>query len=414
MAVDASNLVLPRFASDDATADITPPTSSLRDTGWVGGATPDRPAAEHMNWLMRQNYEAHLAWRDILWYGASDTWAAQDPDLGGVADVGVRDILVATPLGLIIAVGDNGAISSSPDGETWTQRKAGVALGDLYGLATDGSIVLAVGGATGASAAVFSSSDGTTWTDRSSFIPATPDGGFKGIVWDGVNNLWLACTGDEQFYSNPFPTSQSWTLRKDIGSGGLYTRLAHNPTTGKTIGCSTTNSLAQVTTDGITWDNLNPLISGDTGYEDVQYANVNGVHTWMMAGRNTTAPTNQAMLALSIDDGVTWTALMGTTGFALGTHANAAAFSIGYSPVLKHWLVHSRADVGADALRALSPGDEDSISLRNFPPVMTDYANRVHAIRYVDLDTDRKNHYWLLGASADSNEAILKSGSPVI
>lgn len=420
MAVDVNNLVLPRFASDDGTADITEPSSGLKDTGWVGGATPDRPGAQHMNWLMRQNYEAHVAWRDILWYAASDTWTAHDSAFSGSSDGDIQAFLVMHNLGLILAAGKisttTGYISSSTDGETWTSRLGAIADGAFYGMATDGTTILAVGGTNGASPKAYSSTNGTAWTDRSGFIPGTPDAAFRGVAYDGVNGLWLACTGGEQFYSTPNPTTTNWTLRKDLAVGALYTRMAHNPSSGKTIACSTANNIAQVTTDGVTWADLTTGIANQDEYVDIQYANVNGAHTWVMAGRIPTGGSGgRAMLALSTDDGVTWAALDVDTGFAFGDGGgNAQSYSIGYSPVLKHWLTFSRNHALVGAMHAFSPGDGDSVSVRNFPPVMTDFDERVYALQYVDLDSDRKNHYWLAGADADSDEMILKSGNPVI
>ena len=78
------------------------------------------------------------------------------------------------------AVGGDGAILTSPDGVTWTQRNSDPTYG-LYAVAWNGSIFAAVGGQYNtlyARPVILTSADGITWTRRN-----TEDAGAFGTLW---------------------------------------------------------------------------------------------------------------------------------------------------------------------------------------------------------------------------------------
>jgi hypothetical protein len=65
--------------------------------------------------------------------------------------------------GLFVAVGDGGAILTSPDGVTWTPRTSGTS-NTLFGVTYGNGLFVAVGDG----GAILTSPDGVNWTPRTS------------------------------------------------------------------------------------------------------------------------------------------------------------------------------------------------------------------------------------------------------
>jgi hypothetical protein len=75
----------------------------------------------------------------------------------------LNDVAYASTQGLFVAVGDGGAIVTSPDGVAWTQQGSPTAV-NLHGVAAGTAALVAVGdGGT-----ILTSLDGVAWTQRSS------------------------------------------------------------------------------------------------------------------------------------------------------------------------------------------------------------------------------------------------------
>ncbi|MEN9813273.1 MAG: hypothetical protein RL479_1959, partial [Verrucomicrobiota bacterium] len=80
----------------------------------------------------------------------------------------------------LVVVGQAGTVLTSPDGFTWTSIVSGIPEG-LRGVAASASLAVAVGGQT--TGRIFTSPDAVTWTEA---ILATPAGPLRGIAYDGT------------------------------------------------------------------------------------------------------------------------------------------------------------------------------------------------------------------------------------
>jgi hypothetical protein len=116
---------------------------------------------------------------------------------------------VAWTTNQFVAVGDAGTIVTSPDGTTWTSQSG--ASGDLYGVAGNASIIVAVG------AGVFTSPTGVTWTPRNSAIGSPA----RAVVWSGTQFL---AVGPALVLGNVQTSfdGTSWTARQTGHSTVLY------------------------------------------------------------------------------------------------------------------------------------------------------------------------------------------------
>jgi hypothetical protein len=87
--------------------------------------------------------------------------------------------------GQFVAVGNNGTVKTSPDGETWTLRTTGLdADMNMRSVAWNGSVLTAVGrDADTEKPLVLVSSDGSSWTQRS--MAALPDFDLYAVEWTG-------------------------------------------------------------------------------------------------------------------------------------------------------------------------------------------------------------------------------------
>jgi hypothetical protein len=120
--------------------------------------------------------------------GENDWTAASS--LGGAQEL--NDVAINTA-GLYVAVGQNGWIATSADGDTWTQRTPAGGFADtFYSVAWNGSVFVIVGD----DGQIQTSPDGVTWTQR------TPSSGFTGdfyrVRWDGTRVVAVGSGGEIQ------------------------------------------------------------------------------------------------------------------------------------------------------------------------------------------------------------------------
>lgn len=415
--------VLPRWASDDSVADIVEPTGGKKDLGWVGGATPDRPPAQFMNWLRRRNYDAHAQWRESLWYAAADAWTVHDSQLHLASGTLINNsgaMILRKDLGVALAaMGGSGRtyVATTTDGETWTLRDSVVAANsDPGGVATDGNLILVTGGTTDAAKFIRSSTDSTTWASQTANFTPTCNG-LETVLFDPIGNRWIVFekSGDDVFSAIDPTTAAAWTKRADLASNNA--RAAVNPFTGKIIASATDGTLSVSTNGGANWAVLTHGFEATftTVIGAIEYARQDGLDVWVLSGR-TTSPRESAWL-YSTDDGVTWSRASFADGYPSYSINDpvgptlADAHTAFYSPVLKHWLFCERNSTLSFRVYAGQPGIPSSWSLRTFASP-TGFISAVDVGKWVDLDPNRTNQFWLLIANANRSESAVKSRNP--
>lgn len=106
-------------------------------------------------------------------------------DRGNVTGGSFRSVAYSSALSMFVAVGDNGAIASSPDGVAWTDRTTGAAdFRDIVWDAEHGYFL-----ACGNSAQVFRSSNGTSWTNLG--LGGTLSDDFTSLATDGGGTVYM-------------------------------------------------------------------------------------------------------------------------------------------------------------------------------------------------------------------------------
>ena len=86
-----------------------------------------------------------------------------------------------------VAIGEEGAITTSPDAVTWTQHSSPLPV-SLHALSWNGSILAAVGD----EGAIVTSTDGTLWIKRDSPVAIS----LRSIVWTGARFVAAGEGGD--------------------------------------------------------------------------------------------------------------------------------------------------------------------------------------------------------------------------
>jgi hypothetical protein len=178
------------LATSDDGLDWTTHTSSV-------GAFELFAVAQHDNILVAVG-SSHTG-ALVLFSSTGDAWTPASLPNG--AGNGLYDVTFAA--GLFVAVGQNGALLTSPDGVSWTLKDVGVTA-DLRSVRYDGTRFLAVGG----DHTVLTSRDGVAWTmlgGRPSITAlwdvAYADGRFvavgelAGIWWSTDGASWTAASG---------------------------------------------------------------------------------------------------------------------------------------------------------------------------------------------------------------------------
>lgn len=219
----------------------------------------------------------------------------------------VKDLasgLVGGSVGFLASGTGNGNLAQSTTGGiSWTLTGSGIVPTSSVLCYAD-SLSLWV--AAGASGAISTSPDGTTWTTRTT--PAAwilNSGGAKRVVWNGSLFVILPLNTYSKFLTSP--DGVTWTER--TVTSATWTGLAYSPTDGIWMACATTTGAVWKSTNGTAWT--------DTGVSLGFTLNDLAVNKslWVAA----TSLGYLGGVAWSIDQGATWNAV------AVGNHRLATA-----------------------------------------------------------------------------------------
>jgi hypothetical protein len=143
---------------------------------------------------------------------------------------------------LFVAVGDAGAVMSSPDAQTWTNRTAAASL-DWQGVCAGSGVFVAVA-QSGTGNRVMTSDDGITWTSRTSAADdswisvAYGNGAFVAVAWAGAGTRIMSSSDKGVTWTARTPPSTEAFNGVTYG-GGLFTAIG--------------SSVIMTSPDGITW-----------------------------------------------------------------------------------------------------------------------------------------------------------------
>lgn len=250
-----------------------------------GGRAASSPNG--LNWTQR-NLDAAGLWEAVTWSPNLGLFCAvaNEPGAGvaistspdgitwtnrvsPIADRRFLDVAWNSDLGLFAAVGIPGNVITSPDGINWTDRGVTIA-GPLEGIASglisgvSGFVAVAGNSATQAQRAM-TSTDGIIWSPR-----ATPNVNhhWQGVAYSPDLNIWVAVGGSSQVPLTDkimsSPNGITWTIRPnpktDVSNFrgiawspelGMFIAVMDNTGTGNTAGRK-----FMFSTDGITWNFL--------------------------------------------------------------------------------------------------------------------------------------------------------------
>jgi hypothetical protein len=196
---------------------------------------------------------------------------------------------VAYGNGMLLIVGENGVIITSPDGITWTTRTSGTSI-HLYGVAYGNGMFVAVGGLAGGG--IITSPDGITWTTRAAGTSKTP----QNIVYG--NGMFVTVGGDGNILTSP--NGITWTERTSGTSKVLY-GIAYGNGMFVAVG-DLAGGVIITSPDGITWTTRT---SGTSNTRGVAYGN--GLFVVVGYGGN----------IITSPDGITWTTRAAGTSYYL-------------------------------------------------------------------------------------------------
>ena len=168
---------------------------------------------------------------------------------------GTSEYLTSTTYGndTFVAVGDNGAIITSPDGVTWTSQISGYP-NNLYGITYGNNIFVAVGEGN-----TLTSPDGVTWTPQA----AGAFTNFFAITYG--NNTFVKVGGNGTILTSP--DTVTWTLRSS-GTNQNLNGVTYGNDTFVAVGY---NGTITTSPDGVTWT---PQASGtDYQLSGITYGN---------------------------------------------------------------------------------------------------------------------------------------------
>lgn len=239
-----------------------------------------------------------------------------------------------TQFAAVGGIGSFGAILTSPDGITWTQRMTS-STSTLTGVVWSGTQFVAVGSL----GAIFTSANGMAWTSRSS---GTTDY-LSGVVWSGTQYVAVGSSYDNsRDYSNyatilTSPDGVTWTRRASIPNCVLR-RVAWSGAQYVAVGWlwsgSSVSNFIFTSPDGVVWTSRPPGLA----------ARLNGVvwggSQFVIAGAGSvlTSPDGVAWTLRSagteILNSVTWS---GTNYVAVGMNGAILISRDGVSWTPHHW-----------------------------------------------------------------------------
>jgi hypothetical protein len=207
--------------------------------------------------------------------------------------------------GLFVAGGYYGDLSTSPDGITWTVRTSGFGDNVIWGVTYGDGLYVAVG----QSGTLTTSPDGTTWTTRTSGFGSTQ---INGVTFG--DGLYVAVGSSGKLTTSTDGTT--WTTR----TSGFGTTLINAVTYGDGLYVAVGQSGTLTTSpDGITWT-VRTSGFGATHIHSVTY----GEGLYVAVGNSGTLTTSP--------DGTTWTtrtSQFGSTFIEDVTHGNSLFIAVG-------------------------------------------------------------------------------------
>jgi photosystem II stability/assembly factor-like uncharacterized protein len=180
---------------------------------------------------------------------------------------------------LWVAVGEDGSIQTSSDGETWVKRTAaGGYTGEFHDVAYNGSDLWCIVGENGE---IQTSPDGITWTHRTA-AAGTPL--FRAVEHD-QSGLWCA-VGDSNM-AQTSPDGITWTVHWPVAAGTpIHWQGVAYGLSGWIIcgyyGASPYDGRIQTSPDGVTWTVRTPVGTPDRFY-DISF---DGSGQFLIVGEN--------------------------------------------------------------------------------------------------------------------------------
>ncbi len=194
-----------------------------------------------------------------------------------------------------VAVGHNGTILTSPDGVIWAVRNAGTT-SYLDGVTWGGGQFVAVGGST-----ILISADGVTW---SSFSLASSNTYLNAVVWSGTQFVAVGVQDNGSSWVSAIftsPNGVAWTQRGQGVSTGILFDVAWNGSQFVAVGYVTLTS-----PDGVTWTLRNNDYSPQRIiWNGSQFVGIRGSSVWISTDGVTWTSVNAGVSSDLVD--ATWT-----------------------------------------------------------------------------------------------------------
>lgn len=184
---------------------------------------------------------------------------------------------VATNNTTTVAVGNGGAITSSSDLATWTQRSSGTT-GNLSDITYAGGKFVAISSSNGA---VTTSTDGATWTVQTT--TGLTNTVLQGITYDTATSNYVIVGNGGGIWTSPDATT--WTVRTSPTTANLRKVTAAN---GKLVAVSQSGEVIVTTNATTTW--TRPLAGTGRAFADVAFGN----NTWVAVGTGTVYTSSDA------------------------------------------------------------------------------------------------------------------------
>lgn len=234
---------------------------------------------------------AHGNGRTVVVSSGGEAWVSEDDSTWSAFTIGMDGRAVAFSEGRFWAVGAAGGISSSVDGETWTDHSVGGNASFHSVAAGPDGVVVAVGEA----GRIVSSVDGGTWVERTSPVPVSLD--LHRVAF--INGRWLAF---------------SFRGISATSTDGVDWELLQIPTTTWIRGAAEGEGLAIAVTwhgtilgsaDGLEWQSISEYPRIDLAGIDY-FGFVAGRPRWIAVG----GVRSRTGVLVSEDNGETWTTIL--------------------------------------------------------------------------------------------------------
>lgn len=168
------------------------------------------------------------AWQDVAWSGAvfvavgNSGAVATSPDgitwttRTWVAGTDVLAVCWSATLSTFVAVGKGGRVTTSPGGVTWTSQTSGTTE-DLYAVDAGGGEVVCAGGTFATTGVVRASSNATAWASAGAVGAKRP----QAVRYSAALGRWVIVGNDGLIATSPSPVG-TWTVRTSGTSEILF------------------------------------------------------------------------------------------------------------------------------------------------------------------------------------------------